>query len=69
MTYEAGSENLAITVEAKENGFVAMRIYNSITQQYLLGIALPPESASQIAQKLALAAWEIEDREKNAGGS
>jgi hypothetical protein len=62
--YEEGSENVGVTVYARPDGFVSLKLhryYMGEQMDYIYGIVLPPETARSVAQNLTLASIRAEE--------
>lgn len=61
--YRAGEEDIGIICVPDPDGFVRMRIVrveNGMAVEYLQSIALPPETARNVAFNLTTASFECE---------
>lgn len=63
--YVPGTEDISLSVYAREDGKVALVIYHLSSGEKLYGLVLPPETARQAAEKLTLASWIAEDDAKS----
>ncbi|MFD4474665.1 hypothetical protein ACFWPU_00910 [Streptomyces sp. NPDC058471] len=63
-SYVPGTEDIHLSIYAREDGKIAFVVSRVDNGEKLYGIVLPPEVARQAAEKLTLASWLAEDRQK-----